>query len=255
MGTNILYKLIIGHVMVNGEKMSKSLGNFITIDKSYSGNEVNLKGIMIGWTADATRISLADAGDGMDDANFTSATTDQAILRLTTEIELFTSLMSENLRRGTDTRNFHDDVFWIRINEAIELTSKAYDEMKYRDTLKYAFFEFCNQRDTYRDICNRLKIPLHYDTMIRYIEVQTIILSPICPHFCEYVWHYILKKNTFACKSSWPATILTPSSTTATTTSQNQTTKTLLSIDSYLKDLIRDTRGLLEKNVASRQKK
>ena len=35
------------------------------------------------YTADAMRLALADAGDGMEDANFVEDTADKAILRLT----------------------------------------------------------------------------------------------------------------------------------------------------------------------------
>ena len=40
--------------------MSKSLGNFYTLEE-----------ILNKYTADAVRVSCANAGDGLDDANFT----------------------------------------------------------------------------------------------------------------------------------------------------------------------------------------
>ncbi|KAJ6394930.1 hypothetical protein OIU77_024027 [Salix suchowensis] len=46
-----------GHIMLNSEKMSKSTGNFRTLRQSIDE-----------FSADATRFSLADAGDGVDDA-------------------------------------------------------------------------------------------------------------------------------------------------------------------------------------------
>ena len=42
-----------GHVMVNSEKMSKSKGNFLTLEEAIST-----------YSADATRIACADSGDG-----------------------------------------------------------------------------------------------------------------------------------------------------------------------------------------------
>jgi leucyl-tRNA synthetase len=48
-----------GHLMLNGEKMSKSTGNFMTL------HDMTKK-----YGADASRIALADAGDGVSDANF-----------------------------------------------------------------------------------------------------------------------------------------------------------------------------------------
>lgn len=49
-----------GHSLLNSQKMSKSTGNFLT-----------LKDCIEKFGADATRIALADAGDTIDDANFT----------------------------------------------------------------------------------------------------------------------------------------------------------------------------------------
>jgi leucyl-tRNA synthetase len=65
-----------GHLLLNNEKMSKSTGNFLT-----------LQGAIERFGADATRFALADAGDGLDDANFLEKTADDAILKLYTERE------------------------------------------------------------------------------------------------------------------------------------------------------------------------
>ena len=56
--------------------MSKSTGNFLTMAQAIRK-----------WGADATRLSLADAGDGIEDANFDDKTANASILRLHTIIE------------------------------------------------------------------------------------------------------------------------------------------------------------------------
>lgn len=48
-----------GYVLVNGKKMSKSEGNFLTLRDSIGK-----------YGVDATRLALADSGDSLDDANF-----------------------------------------------------------------------------------------------------------------------------------------------------------------------------------------
>lgn len=65
-----------GHLMLNGEKMSKSTGNSLT-----------LKDSLLKFGADATRVTLADAGDSIEDANFEESTANAAILRLSTFLE------------------------------------------------------------------------------------------------------------------------------------------------------------------------
>lgn len=65
-----------GHLMLNGKKMSKSTGNSLTLNESVKK-----------FGSDATRIALADAGDGIEDANFDEKNANAAILRLHTLIE------------------------------------------------------------------------------------------------------------------------------------------------------------------------
>ena len=65
-----------GHLMLNGKKMSKSTGNSLTLRESVEK-----------FGADATRIALADAGDGIEDANFDEKTANANILRLHTLID------------------------------------------------------------------------------------------------------------------------------------------------------------------------
>lgn len=62
-----------GYVLMNKKKMSKSLGNFLTINDAIEK-----------FGVDATRITLADAGDSLDDANFESEMANGAILKLFT---------------------------------------------------------------------------------------------------------------------------------------------------------------------------
>ncbi len=60
-----------GHLMLNGDKMSKSTGNFLTLTSAVQK-----------FGADATRIALADGSDGIDDANFEETTANATILKL-----------------------------------------------------------------------------------------------------------------------------------------------------------------------------
>jgi leucyl-tRNA synthetase len=62
-----------GYLLRNGEKMSKSLGNFIT-----------LRACLEKFGTDASRVALADAGDSLDDGNFEDETANAAILKMFT---------------------------------------------------------------------------------------------------------------------------------------------------------------------------
>ena len=62
-----------GHVMLNGEKMSKRKGNHLTLRQAAEN-----------FGADATRLALADSGDGMEDANFDENLANADVLRVHT---------------------------------------------------------------------------------------------------------------------------------------------------------------------------
>jgi leucyl-tRNA synthetase len=60
-----------GYLCLNGAKMSKSTGNFMT-----------LRDCIAKFGVSSTRIALADAGDSLDDANFDEQVANAAILKL-----------------------------------------------------------------------------------------------------------------------------------------------------------------------------
>ena len=64
-----------GHLLLNGEKMSKSTGNFMTLTEAIGK-----------FSADGMRMALADAGDSVEDANFVETMAEASILKLYTFI-------------------------------------------------------------------------------------------------------------------------------------------------------------------------
>ena len=63
----------------------------------------------------------------------------------------------------------------------------------YMRPLKWFLFHFQTIRDNYREVEVE---GMHKDLVFRYIEVQTLMLSPICPHLCEYIWSVLGKVST-----------------------------------------------------------
>ena len=78
----------------------------------------------------------------MEDANFACDTANQAILRLTTELDFFKSALEDpTLRSGSeDEYNFHDRAFEAKINLNVAEAKTAYETMRFRDALKYGFY-------------------------------------------------------------------------------------------------------------------
>lgn len=164
----------------------------------------------------------------MEDANFACDTANQAILRLTTELDFIKAALEDESMRsgGEDGYNFHDKAFQAKINLNVAEAKAAYEAMRFRDALKFGFYGAYSRenncftalmshttilglqsaRDGYRDACSRLNIAMHKNLIEQFIRIQTIVISPICPHFSEHVWRKLLKNDSSVTKSSWPVT-------------------------------------------------
>lgn len=181
-----------GHLMLNGEKMSKSKGNALT-----------LRDAIEKFGADASRLALADAGDGMEDANFDEKTANANILRLHTLIGWCEEMAKDKSKLRTGARNYHDRVFENEVNDLINITKKYYDDMCFKDALKYGFYEIQSARDWYREVTAESG-GMHADLVLYWIRVATLLITPVAPHFAEHVWTGVLKEPKSVQLALWP---------------------------------------------------
>ncbi|CAL1168475.1 unnamed protein product [Cladocopium goreaui] len=179
-----------GHVMVNSEKMSKSKGNFLTLEEAIST-----------YSADATRIACADSGDGLQDANFSTESCGKTILRLTTLQAWAEDAKARLPTMRTGDYTFLDEIFNNEINICLENAHTAYRKMLFTDALRCVWYDLENLRSQYSILTNG---DVHAEVVERLLESQTITLSPIAPHFCENLWRNVLKKDTLVVKQRWP---------------------------------------------------
>ncbi|KAM5550877.1 hypothetical protein ABKV19_027293 [Rosa sericea] len=217
-----------GHLLLNARKMAKSTGNFRTIRQAIEE-----------FSADATRFSLADAGDGIDDANFAFNTANAAILRLTKEISWMEEVLGtdSSLRPGPPT-TYADRVFANEINIAVNRTEQNYSNCMFREALKTGFYDLQAARDEYQFSCGAGG--MNRDLLWHFTDVQTRLITPICPHYGEYVWRELLKKDGFVVNAGWPLA--------------DAPDLTLQSANKYLQDSIISMRKLLQKQVSSSKK-
>jgi leucyl-tRNA synthetase len=72
------------------------------------------------------------------------------------------------------------------------------------------------------------------------MDVQTRLLAPICPHYAEFIWRELLKKDGFVVKAGWPTA--------------DAPDLTLKSANKYLQDSIVLIRKLLQKQLSGSKK-
>ncbi|CAI5755991.1 unnamed protein product [Candida verbasci] len=183
-----------GHLMLNNAKMSKSTGNFMTLEQ-----------IVEKFGADASRIAMADAGDTVEDANFDEQNANAAILRLTTLKDWCEEeIKNQDKLRIGEFSSFFDFAFENEMNQLIKECYNQYTASNYKQALKFGLFELQLARDFYRESVNLTGIGMHKDLVFRYIEIQSLLLAPIAPHFAEYLFKEVLKKSGSIQTSNFP---------------------------------------------------
>lgn len=136
-----------GHLMLNSEKMSKSTGNFMTVDDVFEKYGVS-----------ATRMCLAVAGDTNEDANFVESNSNMFILKLFTlckNIEcrknIKKHLSNQDILNLIGKTNI-DQLFIEMLSLNITNTIFSYEIMKYSDVVKYGFFEILHFLTLYNNL-------------------------------------------------------------------------------------------------------
>jgi len=156
--------------MLDAEKMSKSTGNFLTLYQAVElfGTDgkpgaIPMPPLAAHWpwllpchpcsslilvAHAATRLCLADGGDGIDDANFELKNANAAVLRLHTELEWTTETLKAlpDLRCG-NMDSFVDRAFVNEINACVLKADACYEQLMHRDALTSGFFALQQARD------------------------------------------------------------------------------------------------------------
>ncbi|MCE4612312.1 MAG: leucine--tRNA ligase [Desulfurococcales archaeon] len=177
---------INGWVLIGGEKMSKSKGNFILLRQALDW-----------WGASATRWAevMAGADPGLDDANFEPSVADKAVEELLSWIRF----AEENYGKGRTHRKRIDAWFESVLNKTIRKVTELMEEQKFKTALVEGYY---NLQSAYKWYIKRAGEPQR-DVLARFIEVQTLILAPFVPHVADEVWERIGKKG-YASTHAWP---------------------------------------------------
>jgi leucyl-tRNA synthetase len=165
--------------------MSKSIGNFIII------RDANKE-----FGADASRFSVLSGGEGLDDPNFDT----EMAKSMTPKIEVLLDFAKQYYGKGREHKLKIDEWLEQKIDLIIHKTTSAYEELLFRSALQSCYFEMQNALKWYM---RRTVNTPNKDTINRFIEVETLLMSPITPFICEEIWQSIGKEG-FITKAHWP---------------------------------------------------
>jgi leucyl-tRNA synthetase len=172
-----------GWVLVDGKKMAKSEGNFITISDILKTDSI-----------DAVRLTLADSGDSLDDANYIKSNASNSnVLKIFNWIDVIEKYIIEI--NDNTTTNYIDLMFAQVFLNLTNNIIKNYSCQKYKFVVRDCFYEWTNFREKYKTYSKYFNENVNKNLFKIIIESQIILLYPIMPHIATHMWNNILKNK------------------------------------------------------------
>jgi len=204
-----------GMLMIEGEQMHKSKGNFIPVKKAIGE-----------YGADATRCSLILSAEGMDDPDWR----EENVKDIRRKLESFYSFAKSIIENTKKEKDGHLEK-WImsRMQHRISEVTDNLEVMKTRTALEISLFEIWND---FRWYVQR-EGSMSAKTLKKALEIWLKLLAPFAPHICEELWNEMKNKD-FISLAEWP-----------------QDREELIDIqaeekENLLKDMIEDTLSILK---------
>lgn len=173
---------INGYLKLNGEKMAKQTGNFLT-----------LRNAIEKYGSDPVCLTLAESDD-LDDGNFEELSANSNVIKLTTEREWIESILSSydttesctNLDLVSKTL-FFEEYIKQELNTIIFNCKNFYKDMKFKRVIHEGLNVLASIRDKYRSFCDSQTINYNKEISLKIITTLITIIRPICYHFSEYI--------------------------------------------------------------------
>jgi leucyl-tRNA synthetase len=174
-----------GMLMVEGDKMSKSKGNFVTLYKAIEQ-----------YGADATRCGLLLGAEGMDDPDWRS----ENIRDLSAKLEAYYHLAESIVETAkNDETGPLEQWLLSTLQNRIRVVTDNMENMRTRTAVGNAFYETWNDFRWYA----RRKGDANAKALKEALGTWTRMMAPFAPHLCEEVWNRMGEKP-FISTSSWP---------------------------------------------------
>ncbi|MBT8171300.1 leucine--tRNA ligase [Candidatus Bathyarchaeota archaeon] len=174
-----------GMLSIEGKKMSKSKGNFIT-----------LKDALNQFGADATRGALLLGGEGMNDPDWRKETVGD----LRSKLRGFQNLTNHIIENSNQNKKGHlENWLFSMLQHRIRIITKNMETLKTRTALENALFEVWNDFRWYV----RRNEKLNSTILKQALETWIRLLAPFTPYICEEIWNKLGHK-TFVSMADWP---------------------------------------------------
>jgi leucyl-tRNA synthetase len=207
--------VVNGSVLMDGKKMSKSMGNIIPLRKAIKQ-----------YSADSIRVAMLVLGELLQDVDFSFSILKGIYTKLNEICNFYRAFYKdnkvtiesnlnifnrseENLFLENENLNMEDKWLLSRLNHNISTITFSFEKLKIREALNTALYLMDKDFEWYK----KRKFSKHgqlyqskKDVFIiyKYLTKRIKILSPFCPFLSEELWHLFGNNNSIF-TNSWPS--------------------------------------------------
>lgn len=188
--------VVNGSVLMEGEKMSKSLNNIIPLIDAVDS-----------YGADPLRLGLMVTAEPLKDADFSP----DLARRMMDSLNGFYERAMEAIEAHQGLPDEIGDIDrWMlsRLQHNIEDANDAMREMKVRRTIHAAFYNLNQDREWYLKRVESDRGDPEREKAINHVEMEMLdtqvrMLAPFIPHLCEEIWES-MGRDGFVSFAEWP---------------------------------------------------
>ncbi|VVB58244.1 Leucine--tRNA ligase [Candidatus Anstonella stagnisolia] len=169
-----------GFVLMDGKKMSKSMGNIMPIRAAIKR-----------YGADVIRFSVVAGADLSSDTDFNKSVAEGISSRIKSMGELLEKTIAHDAQKGAKTSAKYDAAdkwFYSRLHRRVKNAPAMFESFQIRELSQEILFETFNDMQHY---LKRAKEP----RLREFFEYWTALSAPFMPHIAEEFWEKLGKKK------------------------------------------------------------
>jgi len=209
--------VVNGSVLMDGKKMSKSMGNIIP-----------LRDAVKKFGADPIRLSILISAELLQDADFNVESVSGIKNKLETMLEECKKF------NKSETIGSEPEDIWIqsRLTKLISEVTESMDKMRLREALHHILYEFDSELQWFLKRVSAKKRDDVSGIMHKILSIRVAMLSPFAPHIAEEMWEK-LGNTQMVSKSTWPTPEIQDNNNTILT--ENLLSSTMNDISNIIK--------------------
>jgi leucyl-tRNA synthetase len=180
--------VVNGSVLMEGKKMSKSMGNIIPLRDA-----IRTHG------ADSIRLAILISAELLQDADFNQ----EAVRGIKNKLE---NMLGDCIRFKADrTPSLQQEDKWIqsRVQQLIAKTTSSMQKMRLREALHYVLYEFEIDLQWYIKRAESKSRTDYFGILHDIFSTRVAMMSPFAPYISEEMWA-LLGNSGLASESVWP---------------------------------------------------